>query len=350
MDSCFSLDLRTAGNLPGKVSYRRSLIVRVAAVAGIVCALGACGGVSTGSQSDSAAAGNSNQMPQLSVSPSVVSFGDRKVGTITSQVVTLDDPGLRSITVSQVTVSGNAFSVKEPSLPIVLMAGQSATLTVTFSPSLAGRATGSVSVSSNASNSSLAISLSGNGTTQLLSASPGSLTFGDVTVGTSSVLSVVLTNAGTDTVTVSQTTSTGTGFSVAGPSLPLTLTAGQNASFNVTFQPASAGSVTGNLSVLSNATNSPASTSLSATGVNKHSVSLSWVASASPSVSGYNIYRGAAAGGPYTKLNSSLVGSTAYTDNSVEAGQTYYYVTTAVNAGGQESKYSNQATVLVPSP
>ncbi|MCL5670044.1 MAG: IPT/TIG domain-containing protein [Acidobacteria bacterium] len=80
-----------------------------------------------------------------------------------------------------------------------------------------------------------------------------------------------------------------------------------------------------------------------------HTVSLSWTASTS-TVSGYNVYRSSTSGGPYTKLNSSSVPGTAYTDNNAQAGQTYFYVTTAVNSSNQESAYSNQSQTTVPSP
>ncbi|MCX6634436.1 MAG: fibronectin type III domain-containing protein [Acidobacteria bacterium] len=82
---------------------------------------------------------------------------------------------------------------------------------------------------------------------------------------------------------------------------------------------------------------------------NSHSVSLSWVASTSP-VAGYNVYRGTASGGPYTKLNSSLATGTSYVDTTVLAGQTYYYVVTAVDASNNSSVYSNEAQAVVPSP
>jgi len=65
---------------------------------------------------------------------------------------------------------------------------------------------------------------------------------------------------------------------------------------------------------------------------------------------GYNVYRGSQSGGPYTKINSALDASTIYTDSSVQAGQTYYYVTTAVDSNGVESAYSNQIQAPVPSP
>jgi len=78
-------------------------------------------------------------------------------------------------------------------------------------------------------------------------------------------------------------------------------------------------------------------------------VSLSWTASTSPGVTGYNVYRGATSGGPYTKLNSALIAQTSYIDTTVQTGQTYYYVATAVDSGSNESAYSNQAQAVIPS-
>jgi len=77
-------------------------------------------------------------------------------------------------------------------------------------------------------------------------------------------------------------------------------------------------------------------------------VALSWNASTSSGVTGYNAYRSPTAGGPYTKLNSSPIPSTSYADQTVQGGYMYYYVTTAVNSQGVESVYSNQAVATVP--
>jgi len=78
-----------------------------------------------------------------------------------------------------------------------------------------------------------------------------------------------------------------------------------------------------------------------------HTVNLSWDASTSPVV-GYNVYRGPNSNGPYTKINSTLIGPTAYPDSTVQAGQTYYYVTTAVGTDDVESGYSNQTEAVIP--
>jgi hypothetical protein len=81
-----------------------------------------------------------------------------------------------------------------------------------------------------------------------------------------------------------------------------------------------------------------------------HTVSLSWAASASPNVAGYSVYRGTVSSGPYTKLNPSLATGTSYVDGAVQAGRTYFYVVTAVDAGNNVSVYSNEAQAVVPSP
>jgi len=81
-----------------------------------------------------------------------------------------------------------------------------------------------------------------------------------------------------------------------------------------------------------------------------HSVSLSWTASTSSNIAGYNIYRGNTSGGPYTQINSGLVTATSYLDAAVTAGQTYYYVATAVDTSNNQSSYSGEAQATVPSP
>jgi len=65
-------------------------------------------------------------------------------------------------------------------------------------------------------------------------------------------------------------------------------------------------------------------------------------------VVGYDVYRGSASGGPYTKLNSTPVPSLTYTDKSVSAGQTWYYVCSTVDNLGDVSGYSNQAAATIP--
>jgi fibronectin type 3 domain-containing protein len=77
-------------------------------------------------------------------------------------------------------------------------------------------------------------------------------------------------------------------------------------------------------------------------------VSLTWTASASTTVVGYNVYRGTTSGGPYTKVNLAIVAAPAFTDMSVASGTTYYYVVTAVDPGNLESINSNEVSATTP--
>jgi hypothetical protein len=79
-----------------------------------------------------------------------------------------------------------------------------------------------------------------------------------------------------------------------------------------------------------------------------YSVLLNWAASPSSGVAGYNVYRSTVSGGGYAKINSLAVGGLTYTDATVGNGQTYYYVTTSVDASGDESTYSEEVQMVVP--
>jgi hypothetical protein len=81
-----------------------------------------------------------------------------------------------------------------------------------------------------------------------------------------------------------------------------------------------------------------------------HGVALTWLASASLDVTGYNVYKfvGACAPGVvFVKLASTTVGVVTYTDNSVVAGATYCYAVTAVSPGG-ESPNNGELQVEIP--
>jgi hypothetical protein len=78
-----------------------------------------------------------------------------------------------------------------------------------------------------------------------------------------------------------------------------------------------------------------------------HNVGLTWIASTSP-VTGYNVYRSTVSGSGYTKINSSPIVPLNYTDSTVQNTTTYYYVTTAVDASGGESGFSNEVSAVIP--
>ena len=84
------------------------------------------------------------------------------------------------------------------------------------------------------------------------------------------------------------------------------------------------------------------------TAAGNHLVELSWNPSSTPSVAKYNVYRSLQAAGPFDLLNSAA--GAAYTDHTVQSGQTYYYAVTSVDSSGTESGYSNVAVATIPTP
>jgi hypothetical protein len=288
--------------------------------------------------------------PAIQVSPNPINFGSDVVGTTTTQALIIKNTGTATLSISQITASGAPFSVSGFSLPLSVNAGQQTTITVAFAPASATTFSGSVTITSNAPGSPTAVNLSGTGVaaTFTLGINPTSLSFGNITTGTTSAAqTVTITNTGNSSVTISQITLTGAGYLMTGGSAPVTLSPSQNITLSLTFAPTVAGTVGGSISIVSNATGSPATVTLSGTGVLPHSVSLTWNASTS-TVAGYNVYRSTVNGSGYVKINTSLVTLLAYTDSNVQNGTTYYYVTTAVDSSGNESANSNQATAVIP--
>jgi HYDIN/CFA65/VesB-like, Ig-like domain/Immunoglobulin domain/Cep192 domain 4/Immunoglobulin I-set domain len=188
-----------------------------------------------------------------------------------------------------------------------------------------------------------------NAGTMILNGSPSALNFGNVNVSGNSRQNDTLTNAGTSNVTISNVGISGAGFGASGVPTGLILSPGQTATLTATFSPSTSGSMTGSVTVASDASNSPDTIALSGTGVIvvNHSAALSWTASTS-AVIGYNAYSGTKPGGPYTKLTPTPTPGTSYTDSTVQTGLTYYYVVTAVDSAGTESPYSNEVSATIP--
>ncbi len=73
-------------------------------------------------------------------------------------------------------------------------------------------------------------------------------------------------------------------------------------------------------------------------------VTVSWSPSSGPAPTGYNVYSSTTFGGPYNLLTIGGVSGSPYTDNTAVNGTTYYYVVTALGAGGCESADSSQVS------
>ncbi|MGA7358545.1 MAG: choice-of-anchor D domain-containing protein [Candidatus Sulfotelmatobacter sp.] len=293
----------------------------------------------------------------LGSSPTSLAFGSVRVGNNQALAETVSNTGGSSLTLSQVGISGTGFTLSGITTPVTLTPGQSASFSVSFTPQSASSASGSLTITSNASNPTLTIPVSGTGTAAAgqLTANPSTLALGSVVGGTSGTASGSL-NASAANVTVTAASTNNSQFTVGGLALPITIPAGQSAPFTVTFSPPVAGAASATLTFTSNAQPATATETLTGTGTPApaHTVSLSWSASSSSDISGYNIYRAVytSSCGSYSKINGSTLDTvTTYSDSSVTDGANYCYATTAVNSSNEESGYSNVVSdVQIPSP
>ena len=140
--------------------------------------------------------------------PSGLNLGSVTVGSSQTQALIVSNSGGSSLTISGATVSGTGFSVSGLAFPYTLPAGSSANLSVTFAPSTTGTDNATLFLSSNASDPSVGVALTGSGTTSSgnLGVAPGSLSFGSVTIGTTQTQSGSVTASG-GSVTLSSASS-----------------------------------------------------------------------------------------------------------------------------------------------
>jgi len=290
------------------------------------------------------------------LSPSLASldFGTVQTGTSQSLLETLTNNGGSPVTISQVGITGTGFTLSGATQNLTLTAGQTTSFTVIYAPTSTAAASGSVTVTSNGSDPTLTIALSGTGSTAAgtLSVTPSPIAVGNVFLGTSGTATGTLTASGTN-VTITGATSSNARFVLSG--VPTTITAGHSLSFTLTYTPLAAGADSTNLTFTSNAQVATTLDTGTGTGVTPpaHSVLLTWNASTSSNISTYNVYRAVYGGscGGFSKIASTSYTVTTYTDSAVTDGKNYCYATTAVDSSNAESGYSNVVSnVQIPAP
>lgn len=284
----------------------------------------------------------------VTVTPSAAGFGNVTVKTDATQTIKVSNTGTGELKIFGADIAGTGFSLSGLTVPTKLAAGSSLNFNVAFEPMVAGAEKGTISIKTNAGESAASVNLSGTGVEESikLTVSETSLSFGDVLVSGSEAKDVQIKNSGNANVAITGVTVSGSGFSVSGGS-NVTLAPNQSETVTVNFNPKSKGTLSGALTVSSNAPS--VKIELGGTGIQggNHSVGLTWTASTSPTI-GYFIYRRTGMTGSFSRLDSSVDPFTSFTDNNVIDGVTYFYVVTAVAAGETESQFSGEVSVTIP--
>ena len=279
----------------------------------------------------------------VSASPSSLSIGQGSPGT--STITTTASGGFNSsISLSASGVpTGTTVSFNPNTIPAPGSGSSIMTITVGASTPVG---TYPITVTGN-----------GGGIQQTATVTLTVTTSSDFTISASPTsLSVMQGSPGTSTITTAVSGGFSSSISLSATGVP----AGTTVSFNPTTIPApGAGNSTMTITVgLTTPMGTYPITVTGTAGSIRHTVTvnltvtaeinLSWTASTSPGIAGYNAYRGTTSGGPYAKINTGLISTTTYSDLTVHSGLTYYYVTTAVSNQGLESSYSNEASASVP--
>jgi len=272
------------------------------------------------------------------------------VGIGASQSGTLTASG-GNVTITGDTLIGAGFGLNGITFPVTIGPGQTQGFNVTFSPVATGSVSGTLSFTSNASNTP-AITLIGIGAG--LAVSPSSLNFGSVPDGTtSSSQTVTLSATGTPVTVTAANPSGATAFLISGLALPLTISPGQSTQFTVTFSPASGspGPASGGVTLVSSQNN--VTQTFSGTGTSN--VLLTWTASTTPNVT-YKVYRCTISAAACTSSQpgnfgvplATSIAATTYADLMVSSGATYYYALTAVDTNNVESVLSAVVSAAIP--
>ena len=288
------------------------------------------------------------------LSPASLSFGSQPVGTTsTAQTTTLTNTGSVPLSITGIAFTGTNINdfAQTNTCSTSLAAGAKCTISITFTPSASGSRSASLTVVDNAVGSPQTVSLSGTGTAPAVGLSPASLSFASQPVGTTStVQTITVTNTGGAPLQIASFAVTGiaaTDFAET-ETCASSVAAGAPCTVAVMFTPTAFGTRLATLRITDNALGSPQIVGLS--GVGGHDVILSWTASATPGVVGYNVFRGTTSGQEsLTPLNPTPINGTNYVDENVIPGGTYYYVVTAVAAEGViQSTNSNESAATVP--
>ncbi len=357
----------------------------------------AAGSPQTATLTGTGASGN------ITFSSSSLSLGDSPVGQSiqgacgsvsgSNNCVTVTNTGNATLTVSNIAVGGtnatqfttnSTYTTCSTTVPLAI--NGSCVVDVTFTPTTASVSPSSfsanLSFTDTATTSPQSVGLTGTGlapesvlstnalafcTSQDTSTCPSGLSGWPVMTPSPLMQNITLQNTGNAALTISggNTNSSITGtnpgdFTINGPTCGSSLAAGSSCLIPVTYVPLqypSSGASSATLTITTNNNNTSGfQQTVALSGDALHDVLLTWKASSTYGVTGYNVYRGTSSGQEKPANGGVLLTPTplpattlSFADGTVNqtTATPYYYVVTAV-AGGVESVPSNEVEETPP--
>jgi uncharacterized repeat protein (TIGR03803 family) len=204
--------------------------------------------------------------PVVRLQPTSLIFGAQVVGTTSkSKTVTVTNTGSSTLDIDSIVATANFAVLPSSTCGSTLPVGKSCKVFVTFTPTVAGSLSGTLTFTDNATNSPQTVQLTGTGEVDV-TLTPSSATYAKRKVGTTSPAKT-FTLANNQTVTLTSiNTSTSGDFQVSASTCGATLASKQKCTISVTFTPTQTGARTGVLKVTDSAGSSPQTSSLSGTG------------------------------------------------------------------------------------
>lgn len=283
----------------------------------------------------------------VTVGSSLLDFGgvptDNRTSPHTGNLpVTVSNTGNCALTISSLAISGPAGAdftvVGAPTLPLNLAAGSAVTLTVQFNPSAAGTRNGALRItSSDPSQPTVDIALTGTGLVPAILTSSSSLVYGPTVIASQApgyggvTTPLTITNTGQSELIVDALSTTGAPFAATGPASPPSRFA-PNSHFTepITFAPTTAGKFVRSFTVADNDPEGGASSSvaLCGEGVGR----------------GIRVLAVSAAGVPFSSVKALKLQSKGTAQNViVNAGPLALVGVPTSCTAGQQEQYENQS-------
>ena len=158
--------------------------------------------------------------PTVGFSPDPLAFGAVPVGTSTSQSVTVTNTGTAPLAISEIDAGGDYSAPTDDCIGAEIAVGGTCSITVDFTPSVAGTDNGTIQLVDNTATSPDVLSVTGSGAVAGISFSPSPLDFGPVSAGSSTTALLTVSNPGGAALNLTGGHITGpnaSDFAVSGP-------------------------------------------------------------------------------------------------------------------------------------
>jgi subtilase family serine protease len=198
----------------------------------------------------SPASNEANAKPvDVSVSPTSIAFGQIQLGSTSgAKSVVLINHQTSAISLAT-AISGSGFAISATTCGSTLGVSKSCSVSVTYAPTISGRATGTLTVTDSPDSSSPhSISLAATGI-GLPTVTPASVSFGTVAVGSPSrAVRVEITNNEASAISILNSVS-GPGFAITTTNCSANLAAFKSCTATVVLTPTASGHISGSLTV-----------------------------------------------------------------------------------------------------